>query len=563
MRRVFMWTLAVVVVLYIAWIVVPLLLTSNLADDYRQNFIWLVQKHNGVFFQNDPLTAYSYDFQPPLLADFYELLAKAVHPYTLTKVISIVVVALFATFCFLIGERMCPGSAAAPMLCILALIDVGWSTEMMGGFARSFGPPLQVGLVWAVMAKKRIAAIVLLILAGATHPQSLILGASLVATDGAMDLYRGRKLFANRIEISATVIGTLVIASVLLMTSRHMHEVQETVGPPLSRSEILSIPEFKSSGRWEEERPRLIPIEIGVILGRHITTFKGMRPHLPFRTLPRRILWGYISVLVLLEIFRRLSGTRFRDIPRVVPLLVAIGCVWNIIAYVLLARLYFPNRYITVYMPLVCEMLLAFFFARWIIRVRQRQSRLSVGVPAIAFAIISLTFIELPTSLLPGYQVETESYQGVAKFLRNQPEDILYATDPEEDADTLLALAPRQTYIAREISHPLFRDFLHEVIRPRTTMVMQAIFPRDPARDIRLLRDEGVDLFILSKDDLEISEIGKYYTDEPYLSELKSYWSAEKKQERQDFWDAQDHAKVYEDAGFLIYDLRKLDLGSS
>jgi len=588
LRRAFMAVLVAVIVLYVGWIVIPLARTRHLADDYRQNFIWLVQRHYGLGFENDPLTRYSYDFQPTALATVYGQLARAVHPYLFTKAISVALVAVFAVLCFLIGERLYPRSAAAPILCILGLVDVAWTREMMGGFARCYGLPLQAGLVWAVMARKRVVAVVLLVLAGLVHPQSLILGVSLVAGDFAWRCWKQRSVRVTRAGVVIAGVGAAAIAALLAANVLHMRKVQATFGRPLTGAEILSIAEFKQGGRWEDERPNILPIDAAIILNRHFTVFRGVRPYMsapdqrvpqrhsigsrlwgrleqgrPVARLLRKSLAGIVVLLLGLEIFRRLSRTRLRDVPRIIPLLALVGCGWHIVAYAMLARLYFPNRFITAYLPLAYEMALALIFARWVQRAMSRKARWRVAVPVLVFALVLAHVVKLPVKFLPGYWVQTEQYRAVAGFLRAQPEGIVYAANPKEDADTLVAIVPRQTYIAREISHPLFRKYLYDVLRPRTRTALRALFPGDAVADVGALRAQGVDLMVMRKNDLALKRLPDEFADEPYLSELRCYWSAAKRRQRQKFWRAHERAKVYDGEHFVIYDLRKIDFSRS
>lgn len=560
LRRVFHVVMAAVAVFYIAWLAVPLLVSTNLADDYRQNFIWLVQRHEGLFFEDDPLTLYSYLFQPPALAVLYRALALAVHPYQFTKVISLVLVAAFAVVMYRIGECLRPRTACAPILATLALLDVAWTREMMGGFARCFGLPIQAALVWSVFERRRLAMTVLLILAGLLHPQSLLLGVSLVVAAFVMRCWRERRLIVPGGRDWATVaVGGAVIAALMLMNNVHMREVQSRFGRPLTGREILSIAEYRPGGRWEDERPNILPSEAGLILNRHFKVFQGPRPYQEPGRLLRKSLSGILIIIVVLEVLRRFSGCRWRELPGVIPSIVILGAAWNVLAYVLLARLYFPNRFITAYLPLAVEMTAAFFFARWGERaaVGRRLGR-TLLAPAVVFAVLVGLGVKMPEKFLPGYWVEVEPYRGVAGFLREQSPDTVFAAHPSEDADTLIVLTPRRTFIAREISHPLFRRYLDEVLRPRTRLAVRAIYPMNPRRELRALKAQGVDLLVMRRHDLALAVPPRNWADQPYLRHVRSYWTARHFERRREFWEAHEHAKVYEDDLFVVYDLRQV-----
>ena len=155
-----------------------------------------------------------------------------------------------------------------------------------------------------------------------------------------------------------------------------------------------------------------------------------------------------------------------------------------------------------------------------------------------------------------GFDVNGTSLMPVAKFLRTIPEDALVCAFPARDADNLAVLARRSMYIAREISHCLYQDYLKE-IRRRTWIALAALSPVKGEPDLKPLEDEGVHYLVIRKaryrEDEKAERHWKY--DEPYASWLAARTQPEQRMRYAKFWEDQGARKVYENHQFIVINI--------
>ncbi|MBK7973296.1 MAG: hypothetical protein IPK07_08465 [Deltaproteobacteria bacterium] len=552
------------VVVRVAW---PIVATDALHDDYRQNWFWLEQVRAGVDFSaTDPLTAYARAFQPPALAWLYQTLAKQIDPYLFTKWIGLVLVAPFAVALWRLGERSSPRGAFAPLLVAAGLLDEVWLRELMGGLARSYGPPLQLAVLASVVAGRWWLAVAWLTLAGLLHPQSLVLGASVVAVGFA----RARRARSSdgapggRAPFAPMAAAALVAVALSVTNAWHVRGVEARFGTLLTRDEVLGSVDYGPGGRFRNERPAPLPIEAARMLAAHLGVPDDVLVRVPpFAPLGEQLGWatGVLAVAAAaLAGLRWLTRASFRDLPWWVPASVAVAAGWNAVAYLVLPRLYFPRRFLATYEPLAFLGALAWFLAAGLEQHRDRPDRAPARRRTLAVAaVLVLASIARFDGGPLAYGIPRGGYEGVARFLAAQPSSTRYAANPRGDADTLIAMVQRRIEIASELAHPLFRDYLEKTVRRRTERVTRALFPEDPARDVAALAADGVQLLVLRRRDLGWEELPANFAYEPVRSQVRAYWNGARQGTARSFWAAlAARATVYEDDAFVVVDLRKL-----
>ncbi len=556
------------IVLVVVRVVIPVLHTDALYDDHRQNFFWLTQVHAGVDFSGtDPLTRYARDFQPPALAWAYEALARVADPYLVGKCVGVVLIAAFALALWRVGARAAPRSALAPLLMALGLCDEIWIRELAGGLSRAFGPPLQVAIVACVLGEKWWLAIVWIAAAGLVHPQSLLLGASFFAAGWMRTAWRGRRSGWTSLPARLVRPGAALVVSVAMLgwlNFEHAREMHRRFGPFLTRDAIFDSIDYGPGGRFRNERPQNVFVETARALALHVgvpdAALVRVPPFAPASTQVPWALGALAACALALEGLRRVARVRWRDIPWFVPACLALAAAWQMVAWLALPQLYFPRRFLATFVPLAFFGALAWLLDRWLAELAAAPSRARRGAPTFLLLVFLLASAHRFGAQPAGYAIARAGYDGVARFLAAQPLATRYAASPRGDADTLLALVPRRGFIASEISHPLFRDYLEGTVRPRTQLATRALFPEDPLRDLGALRAAGVELLVARRRDLGWNELPASFAYEPVRSEVSAYWGREHRAQRDAFWASYSPAAIaYQDDVFVVFDLRKVD----
>lgn len=557
------------IVLVVVRVVIPVFRTDALYDDYRQNFFWLTQVHAGVDFSGtDPLTRYARDFQPPALAWAYEALARVVDPYLATKSVGVVLIGAFALALWRVGARAAPRSVFAPILVALGLCDEIWIREMAGGLSRAFGPPLQIAIVACVLGEKWWLAIVWIAAAGLVHPQSLLLGTSFFAVGWGCQVWRERRdgeWPPNGRRVRPAVAAVVIVAALAWLNVQHAREMHGRFGPFLSRDAIFESVDYGPGGRFRNERPQNFLVESARTLSLHVgvpeAALVRVPPFAPASAQLGFALGALAACVLTLEALRRLVRARWSDVPWFVPACLVLAAAWQTAAWLALPQLYFPRRFLATFVPLAFFGALAWLLDRWLVQLATASAgrrRLAMLLLAVVFVLASVRRFGAHPA---GYAIERAGYEGVAQFLADRPLATRYAASPRGDADTLLALVPRRAFIASEISHPLFRDYLERTVRPRTQLVTRALFPEDPLHELAALRAAGVDLLVARRRDLSWDELPASFAYEPIRSEVSAYWNHQHRARRDAFWARYTPAAIaYQDEAFVVFDLRKIDL---
>ena len=534
--------------------------SSVINDDYRQNLFWVPSLASPDLFTKDLLADYARSFNPPGVRVLYGLaLGMGLTGPVFSKILS------YALFLLFLAGAACLGRAVGgrnarilvPLLVTLILLNNKYYFRAcMGGLSRNFAFPLQVWMVWALYTRNRPVALMITLISSLLHPQTFLLClVMLLAWEGieaARHIAKRRPLrpLLSRFAVilfAAGVSAVPVATHALSMTSRF--------GPVVTSSDIGKMDEFEPGGRWWREKP--FGLTLSIVEELRADDQLHRRGHFVFdlRT-------GMAIVLCASFVFWSLYLFRHerRRFWRWGPVLVALSCglLVFIAGDLLLARLYFPNRFLRPLIPLIVTTLLAERIAMGMPASLRRGGRLA-WAGWVGLVIVGTTrFFSAEQDI--GYPVDASEMMPAAAHVRTLPPDSLLAAFPKEDADNLSTFGEHSLFIQREVSHPLYRGFLAEV-RRRTYVCLTALFPVRGDSDVVPLAREGVDYVLVNKEMLSaFARDGKTPDyDEPYGSWLARRLESADRESILKHWTVRMRPfVVYEDPRYLLVDITHL-----
>ena len=533
---------------------------SVVNDDYRQNLFWVPSLATPALFTQDLLADYSRSFNPPGLKLLYGLAVNAgLTGPAFGKILSFVLFLVFIAGVACLGRAVGGRNASlvVPLLVTFVLLNNKYYFRAcMGGLARNFAFPLQVWMVWALFTRNRPAALMITLLSSLFHPQTfLICLVSLAVWEGIHTARRIGKGRPWRSILPRPAIILLAGSVAAVPVARQAIEMSSQFGPIVTRSEIASMVEFEQGGRWWREKPLGLALSLIEELRADDRLHRESPVPLDLRTLMAVLLFSSFAFWSF-YLFRRQRRAFWRWGPVLVSL--ACGLLVFMVCDLLLARLYFPNRFLRPLIPLIVTALVAERIASGVPAAWRRAPRL-VWTGWAGLVIVGMTRLFSAEHDI-GYPVDAAVVMPAAAHVRTLPPHSLIAAFPREDADNLATFGEHSLFIQREISHPLYRGFLEEV-RRRTYICMAALFPVGGDNDVAMLAREGVDYVLINKGMLlTLARDGTAPGyDEPYGSWLAHRLSSADGRTILNHWTVRMRPfVVYEDDRYLLVSITHL-----
>ena len=533
---------------------------ARLSDDYRQNLFWVHQLVDPGLFQNDLIAGYMRDFATPGVILIYKIALQTglSGPY-FSKLLSLGLYLAFLAGVASLGYRIGRGEErklTSALLTLFVLADNRYFFRLvMGGFSRNFAFPLQAWLLWALATRKNNVALFIGVLSSFLHPQTFMIALGTLTGLNAWRVFQAiakKRLWRTPLrDLLLIVLLGIALALPLAAKSKKM---ERRYGSVASREDIRTWPEYKLGGRWGMEQPLTLWLSLVQELRGNFPLDKQGRVEYNAVYFTALLLYGSFLFWIAWQFSRDRKA-----LLRWSPLFLALICSFAYfeLATAMLARLYFPNRFLR---PITTFMVFAFLTQRIAAgpppRCRRRSRRIWwVWAVAVSVSILSL-FTE---SKNMGFTVDASKIQGVAGFVQNLPKNTLLAAYPKNDADNLNVLGERRLFLQQEASHPLYTNYRNEMLR-RTGIVMRALFPVNGDQDVFPLVKEGVEYVLINKEDLARTAQGetpKY--DQPYRNWLESILTPENARKIEEYWLVlrRPHM-VYEDETYLLVNVSDL-----
>ncbi len=549
--------------LFQAWSLRNGLLDPNyISDDYRQNLFWLPQLLDPGSFANDLIAEYMRDFNPPGLIALYALFMNlGLSPLACAKIFSVLIyfTSLAGVWTFGASLPGIPENREKHWLCgsfllLFAILNNRYFLEFtMGGLARTTAFPLQIWFLVAITRSNFTFALLIGVLASVFHPQSFMVSAGsllLIEGWGLLRVRSGRRpRRPYHLRLALVVLGALLFSMPWMLKSQRM---QDKYGTMITSGEIATIPEYQLGGRWEEEKP-LNPwlTLVQEVDGQWPLTRAGS---VRFDTQQRIAVILYGSFLFWAVWGWRYDRQRIRGWhPIWITAGVALGLF--LLAYPLIPRLYFPNRFLRPIIPLI---VVGFLAARV---VQGSPWKRGPGLTmwrlwcATLFIAVMMLFDRSKSDL--GFSVDARALAPVAESIRNTPRDSVIAAYPKSDADSLAVLGERSVFVQREASHPLYSNYNDEM-RERTKIAILAQFPINGDSDMEELIRRKVDYLLVNKTLLRnlISSGRTPSFDQPYKARMLSRLSPLDGIRIQAYWNERWKDRiVFEDESYWLMDL--------
>jgi hypothetical protein len=470
--------------------------------DWKQ---WIWQYHRywtpGSFPPGHVITDYQLRVQPPLYFGLMAGLSHLTHPGVAARLLGLV--AFAAT---LAGTYRATRQLSHWMMGVAALVVLMHSDDLfrstMGGYPRSFGPPLVLLLLDAWLARRHWRALLLLVLMAGLYPSvlppcGLAYGTFTVLSSirqGARAFFvkSGTLAFAGALSVGLALLQNLLALPWWGPVIR-LHEAQSLAAlQPGGRMKWLPMGDFGSNVVFWA----FAPFEPSGAL-----PFFGLWP-VPFDL--ARLALGLLVVGLLVAVLALRARGRSVRVPWEVLALVGAACLTYGVARELAFRLYLPHRVIQHTLP-YCTIVLLPALAHQALR------ELRVGLSPVARAVL-VAWVPLFGLAGDGFVFlhwGNYSYRApLLTFLRDQtPIDAQVAGDLAI-VDVVPYFAARQVYVNWTMAHPFRLGYWREMER-RLLRMHEALYAADRDVVLRFIEEERIDYLALDPRRFSEPDVGR------------------------------------------------------
>jgi hypothetical protein len=477
-------------------------------DDVRQQVYWMQQWQDPDLFPDDLLTRYAQNYVPWGVQAVYALGSLFMNPVQFSKVVAGILFVITAGFLFgLVLE--CRNERTAAVAVCVSFFFPSFLGKITGGLAQSFGYPLLLAYLFFLARGNLLPAGMVILLAAllnpyifllclATHLLFLVVRYSWKAVASKPELERAE---ASRTEPRGLLVSMLpVVAGIALMALKYVFLQPEEVGTLVSWADMVDRVEYTAAGR-------LAIVPVPSVLTELVQPWLAFFPFL--RSEPR---WGWIVAPVFIGM--AFVACRLRDgivdlrVFRVFGYLMAASLVLHFTSYLVLMRLFIPERYLEYSLNILYCVILAA-----VITVLGRRA----GLRPVALWCVGLVSV---IGALRCYNIGVFDYSEHAPLYRyfgTTPKSTLIAGHPEL-MDSIPTFARRKAFVTYELSHT-WMDRYWSTIKGRTFDLFQAYYAQDPRAVVEFGRKHGIDYLVVREEDFDPKRIerGQVYF-EPFGS---------------------------------------------
>lgn len=452
-------------------------------SDARQHVFWMARFLDPGLFPNDWIADYHQSVAPVGYALLYRLAAAVgIEPFAFNKllppVLATIAIGFVFRFCREIGL-----SLARAFLATVLLNQALWIRyDIVTGTARSFIYPLLALFLFHLARKEAIGIAGAIVLQGLFYPQCVLVAC------GTLVLRIFRSWRKGRSEAIASYLLGMVAGVLVLLP----YVLQGTpFDPAIDAATARQMPEFLPGGRVEFFHANAIEF---LLWGKR----SGLLPRID-----RVSVWLWLGVLLPVSLWRaRWQGQTAAPAARRERLGilsdVAIASVGVFgLAHLVLFRIHHPSRYTMHSLLMVLAIAAAIWLAPKLGRARSWLQRRIGAYGAIA---IFTALLAIVPPLAYGYRFKYK--QGPAPelytFLQAQPPATMTASLSRLGND-LPSHARRGILASPMYAIPYHVGYYRE-IQNRVAATLAAQYTTDPAVLARVVRQYGIDFFLLDRD---------------------------------------------------------------
>lgn len=437
-------------------------------DDVRQQIYWMQRWLDPELFQGDLLSRYAQDYVPWGVQAVYYLGSFIVSPVQFTKAVAFILYVATMGFLYGLAKGFEDDFTAVTIVCVCFFFP-GFMTKISGGLSQGFVYPLLAAYLYFLSTEKTLAASCMIFLQSLFNPYVFTL---CLATHSFYVLNQAvRPLHRNGVSehtswqkaLSIVLVSNLpAIAGIALMILKYVVMQSPEFGEIVTWKDMEGNQEYSELGRTDDLPPPSILWEL-VLPWSYFFPFSKQFPIL---------FYGCLCAVTAGIATALLRGGKDINVAgfRVFGYLLPASIILYGISYVLLLRLFIPNRYIEFSFTIFYAVLLGVALAR----------ALSIsGITRLASPIVLIVIAVLGG--LRNYNVsiyDYTHYKPLYSFVETLPKDAVLAGHPEL-MDNIQTFAHRKAFVTYELSHP-YRTRYWEQIKKRLFDLFDAYYSETP-----------------------------------------------------------------------------------
>ena len=434
-----------------------------------------------------------------------------------TKLIPIILFLISSYYIYRLGRKIINRDYALILTIIFSIF--AWAIfPLSGGTSRSFAVPLIIAFLYYLIHKNQWKLAITTILLAIVYPPVWLVSLGIY---GLSKINFKEKKIEIKLKENLMFYFSVLISIILILLT--MFTFSYGFDEPITFQEALHLPEFYLNGRiplFKAVEPVIsAPVDI-IKTVIYLYNFGIKTP----------IVTNSVFILLILTTIFTIKYWKKNSLPKEIYFLIASSIFFQILASLVMFKLYFPNRYVTITIPLFLIILLSQgiyqSFKQKTSLTESKLSEVSKGklsdisygnfqqkkklalylfIPLLIMVLILLNFSALRNQF--SYCPDQELYT----FLQKLPADTVFASHPD-DADCIALYSKKMPFLTSETAIPFDKKY-YNIIKTRTFAFFSAYYSTKKSEVLDFCEKNNVDYFIVNK---------KHFTTE-YLNKKQVY----------------------------------------
>jgi len=441
-------------------------------DDARQHVFWMQRFLDPQLFPHDLIADYFQTVAPSGYSLFYNLMAHlGLEPLLLNKLLPMLLGFITTLYSFGVCLRILPVPGAAFLGTLILNQSLWMQDDLVSATPRAFVYPLFLAFLYYLLKDARLACLVVIALQGLFYPSIMFVTAGVLVLRLVSIETKRLRFSRSRRDYLFCAAGLGVVLCVGLLYAYKLRDI----GPVISAADARTLPEYLPGGRTGF---------FGYDFWRFWVTRKtsGLLPDPLLSCVP---LYGAL-LLPLLIYYRRVFplAQKFTTAINVLPRIIAASLFMFAVAFVVLFKLYFPNRYTQYTLRIVLALAAGFAIAiildallDWASRRHLRAlARQTIAGILTATGVAMLVIYPRFVAGFPNTKYRTGHASEVYEFFSRQPKDALVASLSEE-AKNIPTFAKRPVLVAREFAFAYHMRYYAQIQERATDLIVAHYSP--------------------------------------------------------------------------------------